>query len=71
MKRIKTITEAFSMQPVTLTISLKRSSFNPEDDIEIIKLEKLDNNTNVYIGYNFDKQEKFRYLEKSVNVHYF
>jgi len=70
METIKSITEAFSMQPVTLSISKDRSIYNPEDDIEKIELEVMDEDTNVYVGYDFQGVKKFQYIAKSVNVYY-
>ena len=40
-------------------------------DIEKIELEVMDENTNIYVGYNFDGEKKFQYLANAVNVHYF
>jgi hypothetical protein len=71
-KIIKSISEAFSMQPITISISEpnERTTFKPEDDIKKIELEVMNETTNVYVGYNFDGQKKFEYISTSVNVHY-
>ena len=73
MQKVKSISEAFSMQPITLQVvsEKKRSKFDPSQDIEKIELEVMDENTNVYVGYNFDGEKKFQYLANAVNVHYF
>lgn len=68
--KIKSISEAFSMQPITLSVADKPGSLYPENSIKEIKLEVLDEKTNVYVGYNFDGKKLFEYLSKSVNVHY-
>lgn len=71
--KIKSISEAFSMQPITLQVvsENQRSKFDPSQDIEKIELEVMDENTNIYVGYNFDGEKKFQYITTSVNVHYF
>lgn len=70
--KIKSISEAFSMQPITLSITDEnsRSAFEPENDIKKIELEVMDEKTNIYVGYNFLGKKLFHYLTKSVNVHY-
>ena len=68
--KIKSISEAFSMQPITLRVVDKPTSFDPENSIKEIKLEVMDETTNVYVGYNFDGKKLFEYIAKSVNVHY-
>ena len=68
--KIKSISEAFSMQPITLSVVDKPTSFDPENSIKEIKLEVMDETTNVYVGYNFDGKKLFEYIAKSVNVHY-
>ena len=84
MERIKSITEAFSMQPEILSITdvkshehnLYRKSkyINPDNDIRIIKKEVIQisegERASFYIGYNYEGKKKFQYLEKSVNVHF-
>ena len=71
--KVKSISEAFSMQPITIAVTNpdKRSSFQPSEDIERIELEVMDENTYVYVGYSFEGKVKFQYLANSVNVHYF
>lgn len=75
-QKVKSISEAFSMQPITLTIveESKRSKFDPENDIKEIKLEgkqiSSDELISVYKGYNFDGKILFEYVAKTVNVHY-
>jgi hypothetical protein len=68
---IKSISEAFSMQPIKLIVLDDPYPFDNNQSVKEIKLEVLDQNTNVYVGYNFDGKKIFQYLEKSVNVHYF
>ena len=69
MEKIKSITEAFSNQPITLMVCEKESPFRPEDSIKEIVLERTDGTT-FYVGYNFKGKRIFKYLAKSVNVHY-
>lgn len=71
MQKVKSISEAFSMQPITLNVSDKPTSFDPENSIKEIKLEVIDETTSVYVGYNFEGKKKFQYLANAVNVHYF
>ena len=70
--KIQSIKEAFSMQPNTFSITKEdeRSAFNPQNDIEKIELEVMDEETNIYVGYNFLGKKMFHYLSRSVNVHY-
>jgi hypothetical protein len=68
--KVKSISEAFSMQPITLSIVDMPTSFSLENSIKEIKLEVMDETTNVYVGYNFDGKKLFEYISKSVNVHY-
>ena len=73
--RIRTISEAYSMQPITLTVVETPASFNPEDSIKEIKLEVrnyiTDVSTDFYVGYNFEGKKIFEYVAAAVNVHYF
>jgi len=76
-QRIKSISEAFSMQPITLQVveEDKRSKFDPENDIKEIRQEGKQVNTDkmisVYRGYNYDGKMLFEYVMESVNVRYF
>ena len=68
---IKSISEAFSMQPITISVYNEIRSFDPENSIKEIKLEVMDSSTNIYVGYNFNGEKKFEYIATAVNVHYF
>ena len=68
--KIISISEAFSMQPISLSVVDKPSSYDPENSIKEIKLEVMDETTSVYVGYNFEGKKKFQYLANAVNVHY-
>ena len=76
-QKIKSISEAFSMQPITLEVTRedKRSNFDHENDIKEIKQEgkqvNSDKMISVYRGYNYDDKMLFEYIVESVNVHYF
>jgi hypothetical protein len=77
-QKIKSITEAFSMQPAYFQVYEVRgneTSFLPSLIAEI-KLEAQESAyTNepeyYYIGYNFYGNLLFKYLAKTVNVQYF
>ena len=73
--KIKSISEAFSMMPITLSVVESPCEFNPKDSIKRIELEMInhgmDDEMNVYRGYNFEDELKFQYNSKSVHVHYF
>ena len=81
MERIKSITEAFSMQPAVICITEKcvRDNYPSESDIEEIKLEEVMIGENpstcdfimMYVAYGFDKQIKAKYVAKATNVQYF
>lgn len=76
-KNVKSITEVFSMLPITFAVveETKRTSLCPESDIKEIKLEdkriSSEELIGVYKGYNFEGKLLFEYLAKSVNVQYF
>lgn len=76
MEVIKSITEAFSMQPVNLSVyteQQKASYYDPETCAKEIKKEFAiidSDRTEVYVGYNFEGKKIFQYLAKSVNVHF-
>ncbi len=70
MEIIKSISEAFSMQPITLSVVEKPSKINPQDSIKEIKKMQIGQYEWAYIGYNFEGKTMFEYLAKSVNVHY-
>lgn len=76
MEKIKLISEAFSMQPVTLEVltegQLKADYDKSNSAKEIIKETVLidRNPTEVYVGYNPEGKKIFQYLATSVNVHY-
>jgi len=76
--KIRSIVEAFSMQPQVLQVyeGAKESYWKPDEAIKEIRLEYLSySNDEVpepyYSGFNFDGKKLFQYLAKSVNVHYF
>ncbi len=72
-QKIKSITEAFSMQPESFGIMTKENMehfYDKENALKEIKEEVLDKDTNVYVGCNFKGKKLFQYLVNSVNVHY-
>jgi hypothetical protein len=79
MEKIKSITEAFSMQPNYFqTTSLERYINSNEATRGTLCKEIVSENRQVdsdkqcsfYVGYNFDGEKIFEYLQSSVNVHF-
>lgn len=83
MEIIKSITEAFSMQPCSLSICCtpekqmknnKEFIHNHNGCIKEILCETRqvdsDKQCNFYVGYDFEGNKVFEYLQSSVNVHY-
>jgi len=77
-QKIQSITEAFSMQPVTLYVNQKVGTCTPITN-EVIEIKKEEVNImiggelkshDVYRGYDPDGNIIFTYLANSVNVHY-
>jgi len=70
--KVKSISEAFAMQPNYFEIKdIERGlKINTENDIEKIELEVINETTNVYVGYNFEGKKMFEYIASAVNVHY-
>jgi hypothetical protein len=74
--KIKSIVEAFSMQPTFYQVSESKEGFwKPDEAIKEIRLEYLSySNDEVpepyYSGFNFEGKKLFQYRAKSVNVHY-
>ena len=77
-QKIKSITEAFSMQPAYFQVYEVRGNetcFN-KSLIAEIKLQAeesayINEPDYYYIGYNFDGNLLFKYIAKTVNVQYF
>lgn len=79
MEIIKSISEAFSMQPIILSVCNDYEHYYDKPNaIKEIKLETLTIGYECgqpvqglyYVGYNFDGKKIFQYHAKSVNVHY-
>lgn len=73
-QKIKSISEAYSMQPIHISVNPNKNIYGDDEPVEI--KEELIHNPNgeylsVYIGYNNKGRRLFRYLVNSVNVHYF
>lgn len=66
-RRIQSISEAYSSQPVTYVVVDNPSN---KESVKEIVLED-DWGFPTYCGYNFDGEPLFEYLADSVNVHYF
>ena len=75
-QEIKSITEAFSMQPETQKVWTEKMVWDKKDknSIKVINFERERINEHecldYYVGYNFSGKKLFKYLAKSVNVHY-
>lgn len=74
MGKIKSITEAFSMQPTTIMVVSQDSKFKRVDSCKeiVIETHRVDSEKecDFYVGYNFEGKKLFEYLRSSVNVHY-
>ena len=73
-KKIKSITEAFSMQPRTWYVCDERLPFTPDTEIAEVKLERTGPDQFydfLYRAYNFDEQIIFEWQPKAVNVEYY
>jgi hypothetical protein len=74
--KIRSIVEAFSMQPEAFHIVESNEGFwKPDEAIKEIILEYLSYSNDeipepYYSGFNFEGKKLFQYLAKSVNVHY-
>jgi hypothetical protein len=76
MAKVKSITEAFSMQPNAFSVcDINPSHHDHDKDCLIeIRLEsiRIDGNPyDVYSGYNFAGQRTFQYFANTVNVTYY
>ena len=74
--KIKSISEAFSMQPVTLEINPNCLPENLRDGQvteirEEIRITDVGDHILYYIGYDKNGEMIFKYLANSCNVHYF
>ncbi len=79
MEVIKSISEAFSLQPISMSVCTDyERCYDNSNAIKEIKLERLQIGhicgdpveELYYVGYNFDGKKLFQYVAKSVNVHF-
>jgi len=76
-RRIKYITEAFSMQPICMNVTELEPESNggKMNSIKFITLEKVTfgekDEQMMYCGYNFYAERIFQFIYNSVNVGYF
>ena len=79
MKKIRSITEAFSMQPKEFIVEDKLSEFsNPDQSIKSIEIVECvlgyDSGNPIqvtcYVGFNFNGKMMFQYMCNTVNVQY-
>jgi hypothetical protein len=77
LRRIKYISEAFSMQPITMNVTEYEPASNGEkmNCCKFITLEKVTfgekDEQMMYCGYNFYAERIFQFIYNSVNVGYF
>lgn len=79
MEKIKSITEAYSTQPVTLEVYNNSNKLQKEVDVDDILCKEIKLETTnregdpyeCYKGYNYKGNLIFEYWKGSVNVHYF
>lgn len=79
MEIIKSISEAFSMQPKHIeTMKSNENYYDKQNACKEIKLERLCIGSRCgdpveemyYVGYNFEGKKIFQYIANTVNVHY-
>jgi len=76
-RRIKSITEAYSMQPITMNVTEDEPPTHggKSNSIKFITLEQVkfgeDDKQWMYCGYNFYAERVFQFIYKSVNVIFF
>lgn len=79
MEKIKSISEAFSMQPITLEVKNEQGYKNYPDSLKHqcckeIKVETMqvdsDKACDFYVGYNWEGKKIFEYLRSAMNVNY-
>lgn len=65
------ITEAFSMQPISIRVGqhVDNGDIKSRRIVTKILLESI-NQAYYYVGYDVDGNKLFQYLKKSVNVHF-
>lgn len=68
--KIKSISEAYSMQPIVLTIGNSMGASANRKTIDYIKMEIRPNHEDVYVGYTENGEKLFEYIIKAVNVHF-
>ncbi len=69
-KEIKSISEAFSMQPRTISVGDNMGSRENKKIVTCINFEIRVNNADVYVGYTEEGEKLFEYIVKATNVHY-
>lgn len=82
MEKIRAITEAFSMQPETYSITTldaynkrkEQGYYGYENMIKEIKHESIQVSGGgpemYYVGYNFEGKKLFQFLANTINVHF-
>jgi len=82
MRKIKSITEAFSMQPNTLEVRtqeeyekhIKDKRLHTDfmcKEIILMTIHREKEPIQRYVGFNFEGKQIFEYLPNSVNVHFY
>ena len=77
-QKIKSITEAFSMQPNFFSVTEKLENVNPRDYKYYLKrieeeIQQTGENNRItyYIGYDWNGDIMFKYIAATVNVAYY
>lgn len=79
MEKIKSISQAFSMQPVTIsTMKSNEHYYDKPRACKEIRLETVCIGRKCgdpveelyYVGYNFEGEKIFQYIANTVNVHF-
>ena len=77
-QKIKTIVEAFSIQPESFSVADERHFEHKTNSRDLLVKEIKHEMVHVgpdifsmYVGYNFEGKKLFQYHTKSVNLHYF
>jgi len=69
-EEIKSVSEAFSMQPRNFNVGTNMGSFDHPKILDCIKLEIDPNHEDVYVGYTENGEKLFKFIVKATNVYY-
>ena len=75
MKKIKRVSEAFSLQPNEKHVSTEWEFTQKISHIKLIEIMQFQTSTNeqtsFYVGFNFDNEIVFKWVTSACNVEYF